>query len=80
MLDKSKLYLTANMCVENTYHEKLYFWNTTKSCIFEILQKVVLFEISLHWFKCMNYSLYDMIFFPKIQLEMQVIRCTWDSN
>ena len=34
-------------------------------CIFEIPRKVVFFEIFLHWFKCTNYSLYDMIFFSK---------------
>ena len=34
-------------------------------CIFEIPRKVVSFEIFLHWFKCTNYSLYDMIFFSK---------------
>ena len=28
-------------------------------------EKVVFFEIFLHWFKCTNYSLYDMIFSPK---------------
>ena len=52
-------------------------WNR---CIFEIPQKVVFFEMFLHWFKCKDYSLYDMIFFPKIQLEKPYIRCTWDSN
>ena len=40
---------TANMCMENTM----------KSCIFEIPQKVVFFEIFLHWLKCTNFSLYD---------------------
>ena len=35
------------------------------SCIFEISWKVVFFEIFLHWFKCTNYSLYDMNFFSK---------------
>ena len=34
-------------------------------CALEIPQKVVFFEIFLHWFKCTNYSLYDMIFFSK---------------
>ena len=28
----------------------------------------------------MNYSLYNMIFFPKMQLEIPYICCTWDSN
>ena len=47
----------------------------------EIPRKVVFLKIFLHWCKCTNYSLYDMIFFsPKIQLEMPFIHCTWDSN
>ena len=29
-------------------------------CIFEIPWKVVFFAILLHWFKCTNYSLYDI--------------------
>ena len=28
-------------------------------------EKLYFFEIFLHWFKCTNYILYDMIFFPK---------------
>ena len=36
------MFYTANMCMGNTHHEKLYFWNI------------------LDWFKCTNYSLYDI--------------------
>ena len=59
----------------------IYAWEIPqKRCIFEMPRKVVFFEIFLDWFKCTNYILYDMIVFPKIQLEIQFIHCTWDSN
>ena len=33
---------------------------TLQICVWEIPQNVVYFEIFLHWFKCMNYSWYDI--------------------
>ena len=33
---------------------------TLQICTWEIPRKVVLFEIFLHWFKCTNYTLYDI--------------------
>ena len=60
---------------------QIYVWEIPRNhCIFEIPRKVVFFEIFLHWFKCTNYSLYDMIFFPKIQLEITYIHCTQDGK
>ena len=41
-------------------------------CIFEIPRKVVFFEIFLYWFKCTNYSLCDMIFFPKYNWKYHI--------
>ena len=45
----------------NTYHEIAVFLKYHS--IFEIPRKAIFFEIFLNWFKCTNYSLYDMIFF-----------------
>ena len=56
--------------VHGKYHEKLYFWNTIKNCIFEIF---------LHWFKCTSYSLYDIKIFSKTQLEIPFI-CSATRN
>ena len=56
------------------------FITTLQIYAWEIPRKVVFLEIFFHWFKCTNYSLYDMIFFPKLQLEIPFIFCTWDSN
>ena len=42
----------------------------------EIPPKVVFFEIFLHWFRCMEYSLYDI----KKYFQKPFTRCIWDSN
>ena len=64
---------TANMYVYWKYHKIDVFLKY-------IPREVVFSQIFLQWFKCTNYSLYDMNFFPKIQLEIPYIGCTWDSN
>ena len=48
--------------------------------IFEIPGKVVYFEIFLHWFKCTNYSLYDIKNISRHTTEIPFICCTWDSK
>ena len=63
---RSLLHCTANMCTD------LWKMKNKKRCIF--------LKHLLHWFNCANFSLYDMIFFSKIQLEMPIIHCIWDSN
>ena len=56
--------------VHGKYHEKLYFWSTTKSCIFWNI---------LRWFKFTNYSLYDIKkYFQKYNWKYRlspVIKC-----
>ena len=51
---------------------------TLQICASEIPRNHCIFVIFVHWFKCTNCSLYDMI--SKIQLEIPYICCTWDSN
>ena len=46
---------------------QIYAWEIPRKVVFlKIPQKVVFLEIFLHWFKCTNYSLYDIKIFPKI--------------
>ena len=43
-----------------TLVSKKFTYLTLQICAWEIPRKVVFFEIFLHWFKCTNYSLYDI--------------------
>ena len=64
---------------------KWYLDSTTTLQIWEIRRKVVFFEILLHWFKVYELqSVWYKKIFPRIQLEIPSIHCTWvltwDSN